>query len=1088
MAAQHGQTAPRFARPPPLLGCPMSSGAGSVGATPTVLLLVPFLMVHGTAAQPSFNQCKVPTGRFDVTGAQSGNGIRDKPCPVNVYSVARAGGSFLFACGSGYDAAVLCDGDGSGSGPAASCHPVGKLGCGFVVYDVVVTAAADYVYAACNNEVQRCEWDATTGTTSTCAAVTDALCPGSGFERGVELEGGNLVLSCYSDTTASDAGIFICSLSAGVVQGACQKRGEDPCGAVAPGTPATFSNSGLELDPPGLIVGCAGSGVAYCSSFSAGAGPSGCAAPANPSPCPSMTRAVARLPSGQTGVSCSSDGFRLCDSPLALPSAAPSADPSAPPTAEPTVAPSRQPSASPAGRPTAAPSNAPSQAPSGAPSVAPSRAPSGSPSLALPPPSVSPSEPPSTVPSSPSLGPSPVPSGSPRRPSAGPATARRTADPSRAPSAEPSAGPSAQPAAAPTGSPSHPSAAPTAAPTVPPGPGGSLRPTAAPTPLQASTAAPSAGPGQTLIAAPSGGPTEGPSQRGGPTGRPNQLGATSPPPASPADAEGVLAGTGAGKIAPAVGAALGGSGALVGYIAMAYDARACHQLGTPEALPRSLHFTQLEIAGSMELGCLLGNACIVAGVAAMSYLAVAMLRRWDEDGDGLLSGEELRHSYLRYVPFVREADYFDLAAVARHPNTILFAVVLTYQGICFAAIRLAMGSKESPWSRALGCVAAGATLAFPVWVYRKVSGATRARDPDGISAGQGRPLARVRQWDLPRPPPVLQWLVLSEQGDWVSCQRSPHWVNSWQTLVRRFAAQGAAGAAAAEPAAAWALGLVFAPPADSNTSCGHVRVAAGLVYFALVVYYCLTCPFRSVRETTVHIVALGHLTAAMLLLAHDFYTGDRNHRTVAALLDGAVWVVLGRAAIHLAGEALLLAMGWWAHSQRLEFGEERDDDSDITDIFEERCPGLDDDGPSGLQEELLQLPHTRPAASPLAEPQPAQRTAAAAPFSGGSVFNPPLHAPTAAAPPAAGCASPRQPAGVAHCGYLQPAAGYVPPLLPAGAASFPAAVQSQPPPFLGSPAPAAAAEQHQPPSQPLLRRATWPQSVWPHVPPGHTLL
>eukprot|EP01065_Artemidia_motanka_P016626 TRINITY_DN20247_c0_g1_i1.p1 TRINITY_DN20247_c0_g1~~TRINITY_DN20247_c0_g1_i1.p1 ORF type:complete len:1268 (+),score=224.42 TRINITY_DN20247_c0_g1_i1:70-3873(+) len=253
-------------------------------------------------------------------------------------------------------------------------------------------------------------------------------------------------------------------------------------------------------------VGCTSSGEAFAAPFTAGVylwvredSASPTAAPSVP-PTVGPTVAPTQPPSvGPTVIPTHAPTAGPRGSPTTAPSSRPSRDPSQPPTlapsaaptAEPRTAPSVSPTVTPTGGPRVGPTRGPVRSPTQRPSVPPSLQPAGAPSL-------QPSVPPSGRPSvAPSLAPVPPP---PSPPTAPPSRSP-TGEPSRAPSTTPAGGPtrrpstgpvpapSARPCAPPTAAPSTrpPSAPPSPAPTLPPsarpslGPVDTGRPTASPT-------------------------------------------------------------------------------------------------------------------------------------------------------------------------------------------------------------------------------------------------------------------------------------------------------------------------------------------------------------------------------------------------------------------------------------------------------------------------------------------------------------------------------------------------------------------------------------------------------------------------------
>eukprot|EP01062_Namystynia_karyoxenos_P014974 TRINITY_DN15423_c0_g2_i4.p1 TRINITY_DN15423_c0_g2~~TRINITY_DN15423_c0_g2_i4.p1 ORF type:complete len:398 (+),score=19.02 TRINITY_DN15423_c0_g2_i4:75-1196(+) len=243
--------------------CRAGRRAGPAALTAALLAAV----YARTAAARALQNCAQPEGAFSVYGFDSDsppgfgwappipNGtLRSSPCPDITISVTAVGRWRLFACH--WDGAVLCDGDGSGGAldpvAPARCTRVGMVGCPGAVWQLAEASGAAALYAACDVSVSRCEWDPDSGAVSACETVLGlaAQCPGGQVMGVLSLpaEPSQLLLMCYF------SGLFVCPLTApGAVQlsGACEQRGEDPCGASAGET-----NRAASLTSAGLAVAC----------------------------------------------------------------------------------------------------------------------------------------------------------------------------------------------------------------------------------------------------------------------------------------------------------------------------------------------------------------------------------------------------------------------------------------------------------------------------------------------------------------------------------------------------------------------------------------------------------------------------------------------------------------------------------------------------------------------------------------------------------------------------------------------------------------------------------------------------------------
>eukprot|EP01062_Namystynia_karyoxenos_P012361 TRINITY_DN14442_c0_g1_i8.p1 TRINITY_DN14442_c0_g1~~TRINITY_DN14442_c0_g1_i8.p1 ORF type:complete len:1315 (+),score=204.30 TRINITY_DN14442_c0_g1_i8:81-3947(+) len=649
--------------------------------------------------------------------------------------------------------------------------------------------------------------------------------------------------------------------------------------------------------------------------------------------------------------------------PTSAPSAAPSsAQPSAPPTAAP--APPTSSPAAPTGKP-AAPSSAPATA---APTAAPAR-PTVSPAAPTDTPTVPP-VPPTGAPASPTAAPTTAaPTQTPAAPTAAPAgpteapaaptTAPSTAVPTRAPAA-PTAAPSARPTEAPAAPTTAPApTAPTQAPAAPTAaPAGPTEVPAAPT-TAPSTAAPTNTPTAPAVVPPTGHPSTAPAAptvspaapTGGPTARDTAAPVTGPtaprlpPSARPSRSPSEAPTAPHGVVRHAAPVTLPGLGEEVSIMiaaitsselattALAMTDVGCADTAAPRSLGGTLHPTGLRVGGSEYVGCLCGAALVVGSVGALTALALAVLRNADADADGLLGRDDLQRSCLRHLPGVKSSAGMNHAAVVRHPSIALAAGLLLYQGLSFSALAMLVSGREpggasaAAWHRVLGGVAAAALLALPLGIFQAVRRGLAVLPRPDLPAGAPEARARVRMWDHPAPPRWLQWALVGEGGDWVSRRRSRHWVNSWKSAVRVYAATGAAAGLLAELAAAFALSLVGAVPVRGWQQCGHARAASAAVHSILLVFVALRRPYRCLRDTLLRALMQGLLGAGLICVAASFYRAESEGEDEAdvvlgqALVDGAAALLLVQVAARAAAGLLTWLKDWRFRSQALEWAE-----------------------------------------------------------------------------------------------------------------------------------------------------------------------
>eukprot|EP01062_Namystynia_karyoxenos_P010420 TRINITY_DN13692_c0_g1_i1.p1 TRINITY_DN13692_c0_g1~~TRINITY_DN13692_c0_g1_i1.p1 ORF type:complete len:1120 (+),score=82.57 TRINITY_DN13692_c0_g1_i1:61-3360(+) len=809
-------------------------------------------------AQPAFSGCNRAQLGFWVNGTLQG-----RPCPVEVSSTgALLGSKRLYACSEG--GAYLCDGHGGDwPDPAVpvNCTAVGLLGCRGTglppqVEDVAFSPAGDAVYAAC--------------------------------------DGGFAVTRCAWDAATGTA-----SNCADIASANCKPSGAPHGVAVAPDDPTQLVVHCLSPVRNSLLTNAIG--VMICTLAAPGSGAlaagTGCDYRGDV-PCTDILQQgpIGLDPEGRLIFTCTRDGYRVCnysatsgpfncsvpwgpspcDGHLAGVHAASTGR---------TVAACRNGSFAICGN--AHPTLSPSLLQTGPPSLSPSLA-AGQPTV-LPsaPPSASPSVPPRTVPSAP---PSLVPGA---HPISEPTVLPR-ASPVTVPTAEPSASHPGSPSAAPSARRSSesqpPSRAPLAANRETPGPLSSRQPTAAPSsrpvfpttvPVFQPPSAPAASPGY---------------------GSPDEK---APRGYFVADDE----------LSVVLAA---GSGVVPGLqqVSMVLDT-ACDELGTLQNMPRVLHPTQWNVDGSAYLGCILAAIVIVSSAIAVNYAAVSAMRMCDGDDDGLISRADVPRTFLRFVPGVKNADGIDIAGLARFPNIIIAAVAFVYQGAVFSALRMMVSADQSFWRRVLAFCLSAVALAYAIWMRRRVRAGADPAAPD--SGAQPVPLARLRRWDHPRPPVLLQYAVLSELGDWVSCRRERHWVLSWKAAVQSYRPCRATGAVTVEYLTMWCLGLANAPETPTFAACGHVRIASAVILFAQLVYTAARCPHHAARDTAFVSVRIVATITALLLLVDDFYNERTETDKAETLLKVAIALALAASIIVVLRKVILQAAGWRSRLQDAEW-------------------------------------------------------------------------------------------------------------------------------------------------------------------------
>eukprot|EP01062_Namystynia_karyoxenos_P046905 TRINITY_DN35282_c0_g1_i1.p1 TRINITY_DN35282_c0_g1~~TRINITY_DN35282_c0_g1_i1.p1 ORF type:complete len:545 (+),score=42.92 TRINITY_DN35282_c0_g1_i1:112-1635(+) len=365
-------------------------------------------------------------------------------------------------------------------------------------------------------------------------------------------------------------------------------------------------------------------------------------------------------------------------------------------------------------------------------------------------PSLSPAAVPTSIPScSPTAAPSLVPTG---LPSTGP-TAVPTTAPSVAPTAPPIPNPTSKPSGPPTLAPTSAPAEPTDAP--------STRPSTAPSQLPSTT--PSRRPSSDPSASPSRSPTEAP------TVRLPTLEAAAP------EATTAITSTAAFLASPSAGQL-----ALIGGVHC--DAVFRQQNKTQDPLPFPLHPLRFDVGGSRELGCVVGNAVLLVVTFCLSLIPLAVLRRLDDSGDGMISAVEAPAWLYKVLRRDLDAGPQDIKALARFPGGVLMVFLVLHQGITFAALRLVF--IDGGASSVIGIAAAGLRA-----LVGRDTGFALVRDWPRYPVG---PVIHRRPGPLFR---VLLW----GPGEWVSRTRLVHWAVRYLSVRRLGGQPGHAAARRAGP-------------------------------------------------------------------------------------------------------------------------------------------------------------------------------------------------------------------------------------------------------------------------------------------------
>ena len=278
-------------------------------------------------------------------------------------------------------------------------------------------------------------------------------------------------------------------------------------------------------------------------------------------------------------------------------------------------------------------------------------------------------------------------------------------------------------------------------------------------------------------------------------------------------------------------ASAAGMASAGGAMRLALMADLCHTgpgQSTQSGLPVALHPTQWSPWGTPMAGVVMGNALICAGAAFTSVLLICAFR----------------------LP--SRFKNTDILGLLRVPSIPLYVFQFLYQGLSMGAFNLII--RGSGWEIAGGVAGVLLCCAVPVWVYHVVR----------------RDVPRLARYET-YPQRGLTVSLFMGEGEWASTT-DVMWVPRYASMVRSYR-EGAVWYSAVEFTFSLALSAIKSVPTDDSTQCGHLQVAAVVVFTAYGVVLVYLWPYARQRDCVAEVVTLGSQTTALSFMAVAYY-GD----------------------------------------------------------------------------------------------------------------------------------------------------------------------------------------------------------------------
>ena len=335
------------------------------------------------------------------------------------------------------------------------------------------------------------------------------------------------------------------------------------------------------------------------------------------------------------------------------------------------------------------------------------------------------------------------------------------------------------------------------------------------------------------------------------------------------DRQAVVEGVGSGA---AVGALLsGGSAAAVAAMQAVVAGEPCFtEARHNRTLPMSLHPTQWELGGNPALGMVVANVTISASVALLCTAFVLLIQH---------TMRALGHT----AGWSR-----DVAGTLHFPSVPLFVWHFLYQSLALGCCLLLTnenfshttsdGDSVKGYALFVGVVGTLLSVVTPFALFVFV----RRVVPEKV----------VFAFD-----PLTVWHkghlrhILLGRGEWLSTSVTVDHVARCGGVLKSFTAERPYWLAV-EVGASLSLSLASAIHADTNTSCGHRKLASAAVFAVLLLLEAMCRPHYRARDTFIMLLAYFTQMAAMVLMACGYYRGVPETHAVFAVSGGMLYTAV----------------------------------------------------------------------------------------------------------------------------------------------------------------------------------------------------
>eukprot|EP01061_Rhynchopus_euleeides_P011349 TRINITY_DN20910_c0_g1_i1.p1 TRINITY_DN20910_c0_g1~~TRINITY_DN20910_c0_g1_i1.p1 ORF type:complete len:389 (+),score=136.80 TRINITY_DN20910_c0_g1_i1:160-1167(+) len=150
--------------------------------------------------------------------------------------------------------------------------------------------------------------------------------------------------------------------------------------------------------------------------------------------------------------------------------------------------------------------------------------------------------------------------------------------------------------------------------------------------------------------------------------------------------------------------------------------------------------------------------------------------------------------------------------------------------------------------------------------------------------------------------------LLLGHGEWVNTYRDTLWVQRYASVMKLYK-QEVAWFAFVEFAGSFALSAVNSATTTNSVGCGHVKLASGIIFTALLALESWIWPHARFRDAVVDVIIMGVQAAAMYLMAIGYYKDDEKDWTfgvASSLLLVAVVLLLARTVVDIFVEIYII--------------------------------------------------------------------------------------------------------------------------------------------------------------------------------------